>query len=115
MHELSLAHSVMDIVDAEMRKHPGSGLTGLTLSVGERAGVELDTFTTAIRAVVKASAWPEAVPVINVVEARAQCLGCGAVVHPEGPVAECPECGSGACGVTAGMEFRVESLTITRP
>lgn len=112
MHELSLAQSVLDIASREMLRHPGKSLTAVTLTVGERAGVELDTFRTAIGAVLRASDWPDAVAVIDVVEAAAECISCGATFHPAGPVVECPRCGSGACGVTAGLEFKVSSLTI---
>ena len=112
MHELSLAQSVLEIVDKEMTRHNGKELKAVTLTVGERAGVELNTFRTAIDAVLRSSRWHDAVAKIDIVPSRAQCIACGVEFHPCGAVVECPECGSGACGVIAGMEFRVSSLTI---
>ncbi len=112
MHELSLAQSVLEIVDTEMARHSGKKLKAVTLTVGERAGVEMNTFRTAIDAVLRSSRWQGAVAKIDIVPSRAQCIACGAQFHPSGSVVECPECGSGACGIVSGMEFRVSSLTI---
>lgn len=112
MHELSLAQSVLDIVEKEMKRHNGKELKAVTLTVGERAGVELNTFRTAIDAVLRASRWHDAVAKIDIIPSKAQCIACGAQFHPSGGVVECPECGSGACGIISGMEFKVSSLTI---
>lgn len=112
MHELSLASSVLSIIEAEMSRHPGRTLTAVTLTVGERAGVELDTFRTAMSAVLRSSAWRDAKCVIDIIPSRAQCIACGAVFRPRGAYIECPECGSGACGIISGLEFKVASISL---
>lgn len=112
MHELSLAHSVMKIVEREMERHPSRCLKSVQLTVGTRAGVELETFATAMRVVVMGSQWPEARVDIVTVGAEAECLSCGARFSPTGYITECPQCGSGMCGIVSGDEFRVSSIII---
>lgn len=112
---MSLAMSVLDIVGAEMAKHPGSRLRSVEIEVGEQAGVELQTFATAIDAVLKSSPFADATAEIVTIAAEAECLACGERFRPSGYVAECPRCGSGACGVVAGREFRVASLRLAHP
>ena len=112
MHELSLANSVGAILRSEMEKYPGRSLKSVTVSVGEHSGVEIEAFETALGAVIRSGRWPDAVAEIEIVESRAACLMCGAEFHPRHAWPECPKCGSGACGITAGLEFKVKSFTI---
>ncbi|MCM1110752.1 MAG: hydrogenase maturation nickel metallochaperone HypA [Clostridium sp.] len=110
---MSLAMSVLDIVDNEMGRHPGAMLRSVTIDVGRQAGVEIEAFRTAIDAVLKTSPWPGARATLNLIEAEAECLDCGRRFRPAGYVAVCPDCGSGVCGIVAGREFRVAALTLS--
>ena len=112
MHELSLAHSVMKIVEREMERHPSRSLKSVELTVGTHAGVELEAFATAMLAVVRGSQWPAAGVDIVTVGAEAECLSCGARFSPSGYIPECPHCGSGMCGIVSGDEFRVSAIII---
>lgn len=112
MHELSLAHSVMEIVGREMEKYPSRHLKSIELTIGTHAGVETEAFRTAIQAVMRSSLWPDAEAVIVTVAAEAQCIACGARFAPDGYIPQCPECGSAMCGIVAGNEFRVSALTL---
>lgn len=110
MHELSLAMSVMDIAGRESAKHPGSVLTAIEIEVGEMAGVEHATFRAALESVIRQSATPEAAAEINILPANARCMDCDTAFHPDGLFPQCPACGSSACGITGGTEFRVTAL-----
>lgn len=112
MHELSLAHSVMNIVEREMKRHPGRSLKSVEITVGTHAGVEMEAFTAAISAVLRSSEWPGAVADIVTVDAEAQCIACGARFSPQGYIPECPECGSAQCGIVSGTEFRVSAIIL---
>ena len=116
MHELSLAMSVAEIVASELDKRPGASLREVTVRVGRLAGVELDTFEAALATVLEADYPGRGVKgVIESVEAQAECLDCGARFVPPGRFPACPECGSAACMLTGGTEFRVASITLDRP
>lgn len=112
MHELSLAHSVMNIVAREMERHPGRCLKSVEITVGTHAGVEIEAFTSAISAVVRTSRWPLAIPQIVTVDAEAECIACGTRFSPQGYIPECPECGSAQCGIVSGNEFQVSAITL---
>lgn len=110
MHEMSLAQSVAELIMQEMERHPGRELLEVEITVGERSGVEPDTFRTAMGAVIRTTPWPEADVTLITEKAEAECLMCGHRFRPLSPGNECPRCGSGACGVVAGMAFRLSSL-----
>ncbi|MBO4945366.1 MAG: hydrogenase maturation nickel metallochaperone HypA [Muribaculaceae bacterium] len=110
MHEMSLAMSVAEIAESTMAQYPGKRLTAIELTIGEMAGVEMNAFRTAIDAVIRTSRWPDAVAEFNMVEAESCCIECGTRFRPRVFFDSCPACGSGACSVVAGMEFRVSAL-----
>lgn len=115
MHELSLAMSVAEIVASELQRHPGSRLRAVTVRVGDLAGVEHETFASALAAVFDADYPQQGVrTVIERVAASAECLDCGRVFVPPGRFPACPECGSSGCMVTGGREFAVASVTLDR-
>lgn len=116
MHELSLAMSVADIVAGELRRCSGARLTGVTVEVGALAGVERDTFESALATVME-SEYPGAGVATRIVSrnAAAGCLDCGARFVPAGRFPTCPQCGSAACMLMGGTEFRVASITVDRP
>lgn len=102
--------SVMDIASRQMASRPDKRLSAIELSVGEYAGVEIDTFSTAIQTVIKSSQWPDAVAEINVTPSMARCLMCGKSFHPASQIPECPQCHSSACGIVSGREFKVIAI-----
>ncbi len=110
MHELSLAMSVMDIAARECAKHSGAALSAIEIEVGELAGVEHETFRSALESVIRRSATPGAVAEMSIIPAEARCMECDTVFRPEGLFPQCPACGSSACRITAGTEFRVTAL-----
>ncbi len=116
MHELSLAMSVAEIARRELDAHAGGRLRGVKVRVGTLAGVEIDTFATALSTVF-ASEFPgsDVETAIELVEASAQCLDCGHRFRPDGMFASCPACGSAKCLNTGGRELTVSSLSIERP
>lgn len=113
MHELSLAQSVIDLARGEMARHPGAVLTGLEVKVGTLAGVELETFRSAMHTVLQSTGYGNARFTLAVIPGQARCLACGAEFEARGRFPECPVCGSGQCVVTSGREFTLSSLTLS--
>lgn len=115
MHEMSLAMGVMDIARRTVSQHPGATLTAVELTVGELAGVEIETFSTALRCAVASSPWPEARLNINIAEARGVCVDCGRDFHATALFGCCPGCGSAACALTSGTELKVNAIRLSVP
>ena len=116
MHELSLAMSVARIVGDELARRGDVRLRSVSVEVGALAGVELDTFRSALDAVF-ADAYPAGGVAVDIVsiDAVAECLDCGARFAASERFPACPQCGSAACMVTGGRELRVASVTVDRP
>lgn len=110
MHEMSLAMSVAEIAERTMVSYPRKRLTAIELTVGEMAGVEMQSFRTALDAVIRTSQWPDASVEINLLPAESCCINCGCRFHPKAIYSACPKCGNGACSIIAGTEFRVDAL-----
>lgn len=111
MHELSLAMSVADIAAARLGEHEGARLAGVTVEVGALAGVETETFLTALHTVFD----PSVSVTLTEVEGSAQCLDCGRRFATARRFPQCPACGSAACLLTAGTSLRLTTLTLARP
>lgn len=112
MHELSLAMSVAEIIETEMRRRPGSRLKSVEIEVGDLSGVEPVTFETAMNSVLASSGYAGAVCRLIHVAGRASCLDCGEDFAATGRWPSCPRCSSARCIVTGGTEFRVVSFTV---
>ena len=114
MHELSLAMSVAGIASRELAKQPGGRLRAVRVRVGELAGVEIDTFRTALETVFAAD-FPAGVRTeLEITGGRAECIDCGHVFAARGRFPSCPQCDSAACMLVGGTELTVSSLTIER-
>ena len=114
MHELSLAMSVAGIAARELARHPGGRLRAVRVRVGTLAGVEIDTFRTALETVLAAD-YPAGVAAeLEIAQGRAECIDCGHVFAARGRFPTCPQCDSAVCILTGGTELSVASLTIER-
>ena len=112
MHELSLALSIMDIVDKEVSKHKAKRATSAEVVVGELAGVDANALHTALKATAQHSQYPSMTFDIVFVEAVSECLSCGLRFHSPRLMSTCPKCKSWSCHNVQGEEFRVKSVVI---
>lgn len=112
MHELSLAMSVVGIVDDEMSRRPGAVLRSVEVEVGALSGVETETFRSALDSVLVSSGYDGAHCELLLTPGRASCLACGHDFGTSCRYPVCPHCGSGQCIATGGTEFRVTSLSL---
>lgn len=112
MHELSLAMSVVGIVDDEMSRRPGAVLRSVEVEVGALSGVETETFRTALDSVLASSGYDGAHCELLLTPGRASCLACGHDFETSRRYPVCPHCGSGQCVAIGGTEFRVTSLSL---
>ncbi len=111
MHELSLAASVAEIIKPIVSQQPNDTiLSAVEVEVGTLAGVEIDTFTTALHTVLQAEGFTQARVDITVIPGEATCLDCETTFKTERRNAICPKCGSGKCLTARGTELRVSGL-----
>ena len=109
MHELSLTQSVVEICE---QNAGGRRVTAVVLEIGTLSGVEPDAMAFCFEACAKETLLDGARLVIEKVEARALCEGCGHEFVPRAYYDPCPSCGGFRVRLLAGEELRVKELEV---
>ena len=110
MHELSLAMSVMDIVERESGKLHNPNIKAIEIEIGDFAGVEISAFRFSMEAVIKASLHSGAEVRIIQLPAIAECKNCGMSFNAVSRFCCCPGCGEYGVALVQGMEFRLTAI-----
>lgn len=112
MHELSLAQSIVEIVEGAARDNDARSVASVTLSVGELAGVEMQSLMQGLKIASQGTVMQDAA--INVVRpaGTAWCMQCGRTVPLKKRGDACPECGGFQLAVNGGEDFRVSELEL---
>jgi hydrogenase nickel incorporation protein HypA/HybF len=112
MHELSIALSIIELVEEEARKASASVITKVEVEIGTMAGVENDALLFAWDSA-KLDTMASLAPLeIHSIQAEAHCLECGHDFPAEHFFVQCPKCNSYHYQITRGKELRVSSLLV---
>ncbi len=112
MHEMSLALSVLQIVEDAARPHLPARVTCVRLEIGALAAVESEALRFCFDAVTRGSLAEGATLEIELAPGRGLCLACGQEVVVEAMVADCPGCGDGPVQAVGGTQMRVRDFDI---
>ena len=114
MHELSLAMSILEIVEQEIERRSGGTPKGrvpsLTVRVGSLSGVEPEVLSFAWEVAREQGAFRDAELVIESVAARAVCDRCGAAFLLGEGSGECAVCGPVGFRIVEGHEVEVTRI-----
>lgn len=110
MHEMSLAESIVQIVEDTARQHGGTRVASVRLEIGQLAGVELEALRFCFEAASRGSVADGAALTIDQPAGRAWCMPCGDSVTVGSVADPCPACGSHQLQVTGGTELRVRDI-----
>jgi hydrogenase nickel incorporation protein HypA/HybF len=113
MHELSIAQSIAEAVEAKAVACDASQVKQVRLRIGEASGVMSDPLTFSFEMVASFSPiLAGARLVIDRVPHRARCLPCGQAFAIANYVARCPECGEFSSEVISGTELEIVDMEI---
>lgn len=114
MHEMSIAQSIVQIVQDEMDKRPGAKLKKISILNGMLAGVITDALTFAWEAVTIGTPMEGSVMEVKEIPIKVRCGGCGKEFIPEDKLyMACPDCGLEiGHEVLQGKELQIENLEI---
>lgn len=113
MHELSIAVSIVEIAQEEVRKAGGSVVDAIVLEIGTLSGVELAALDFAWPEAVKATVLEKATKSIACIPGFAQCLTCSHTYTLENMYDLCPACHDFRKELLQGKEIRIKSLIIS--
>jgi len=112
MHEMSLAVSVLQLVENSAKVNGFSRVNTVWLEIGALAGVEAEAMHFCFDAVTKGTLAEGARLEIVATKGRGQCLDCGGSVFIEARYDPCSLCGSYRVEPTGGMAMRVKELEV---
>ncbi|CAH1387524.1 hydrogenase maturation nickel metallochaperone HypA [Candidatus Nitrotoga sp. M5] len=112
MHEMSLAESVLQIIEDTARKQGYTRVKTVWLEIGQLACVEQASLRFCFDLVVRDSIAHEACLEITEIAGQGRCAQCSAEMPIAALYEACPKCGSYEVQVTGGDEMRVKELEV---
>lgn len=112
MHEMSIAEGLLDLIDAEMARHPGATLRAFEVEVGELSSVQEESLRFCLEAAVEQTEWAGADVRLRPDPVAARCPRCDTSFQPVHYEFVCPDCGGTEVQVVGGRDVRLMSLEI---
>ena len=112
MHELSIAQSLIGLVESEAEKEGFARVLEIRLRMGEFSGIIPDCLREFFPLAAAGTKAEGAELVIETIPGRFRCTGCGYEGAIERRAACCPVCGGTAIRMISGREFFVENLKV---
>jgi hydrogenase nickel incorporation protein HypA/HybF len=110
MHELSIAQSLLDIVEDEGRKHGVSRVTRVCIRIGTLSAIVPEALAFSFKVITARTIAEGAGLDIEVVPARARCHHCKADFQVESAFFLCPQCGALASEILSGKELEITHI-----
>lgn len=113
MHELSIAHSLIETVEEALANQPDLRVIAVNLQLGVLSGVEADSLLFCFDIATADTRLAGAKLQIESVAARAFCASCGHDVSPVAPHwYRCPECRAVCAQLSAGRDLQIASVEV---
>ena len=109
MHELSIARSIVELVEEQADNRGASVVEELELEIGHLSGVEIQTLAFALDSAIKGSKLEKARIIRHYIEGEGQCSDCETILF-----SPCPHCGSYLVKILKGKELRMKSIVIKK-
>jgi hydrogenase nickel insertion protein HypA/hydrogenase assembly chaperone HypC/HupF len=112
MHESSIAHSILEIIDEQCAEKKCSTVDAITVRLGKATGVMPESLQFAFDALKEPTKARAAVLRIEIVPVGGMCGACKKEfdVHDAPYVFACPLCGSGTFEITRGREMEISEM-----
>ena len=112
MHELGIASSILDCVQAEARRHPGVRISKVGVKIGELAGVDVDSLQFGFECIVKDTEWERVALDIESIPRVQLCPKCQNEFRMTDFDPECPKCGEFATQCISGEELDIAYMEV---
>lgn len=114
MHESSIAHSILEIIDEQCAEKGCSAVDAITVRLGRATGVMPESLQFAFDALKEPTKARNATLTIEIVPVGGSCSGCGKDfdVPDVQYLFACPHCGSASFEITRGREMEISDMEI---
>jgi len=115
MHEMSVAHGLLSILQDQAKGHGIARISRVRVKVGRLRGIDARQLRLAFEALAEGGLADGAVLDVEEITAKARCRGCGVVWQAPDYRFECPECAAADSEILEGRELFIESFDGARP
>lgn len=112
MHELSLAQSILSIIEQAVPRQQHERVKTVYLQIGTLSGIEIDALTFSFDIIKERTPFAAAVLSIEEINAQGQCNQCGTIFTLQAYGTPCPRCGSISIVIIRGKEMRVTGIDV---
>jgi hydrogenase nickel incorporation protein HypA/HybF len=112
MHEMSIAQSIVDIVEKELTSHSVEKLKAVNIAAGKWAAVVPEQLTFCFSMITVDANMAGATLNIREVPLGYTCSACGEELTSGGMAIVCPKCGDTHIDLNSGRELTVESIEV---
>jgi len=112
MHEVSIAQSIVSIVEKSLPENNSKKVTSVYLTIGRLSGIEIEALKFAFSFVKENTALEQAELVINILNGSAICNDCGTEFELSEYATPCPKCGSFSLKIVQGKETQVTQIEL---
>ena len=114
MHEVSIALSLLDIVEKKCRQEGYQRVESVRVRVGKASGILPEAFSFALDVVKNDTLARDARFIIDLVPLGGTCNACGKCFETGEPyIAECPFCASPSFRITQGNELEILEMEVS--
>ncbi len=112
MHEMSIAQSLVALLQEEMEKAGARTLRSVRLEIGQMSAIVPDALSFGFQVVTADTDLEGAELIMDVVPLRGSCRECGGSFDIEDYAFECPLCGGREIDTLSGQELAVKEITV---
>ena len=115
MHELSVAQSIVEIIQQHIPESEWARVAAVRLKIGAVAGVVPESLEFSFQAITAESLLSHARLEIESVPFRIHCNTCDTTAENEDGFALCSKCGSAYTKILSGSELNISEIEIAEP
>jgi len=112
MHEMSIAQSIIEIVNDTLTDAEKNKLKEIVVEIGELVAVVPDSLQFCFETIVADSVYNKALMTINIIPLKIKCNNCNIESKIERYSFLCPECESTHINVLSGEELNIRYLEV---
>lgn len=112
MHELGIAASILESVQAEALRHPAGRITKVGVKIGELCGVDRDALQFGFEVLVKDTEWEPVVLALEYIPRVQRCSRCAHQFRMTEFDPQCPQCGEFLTDCIGGEELDIAYMEV---
>ena len=112
MHEMSIAQSLVSILQEEMTKHGASALRSVRLSVGEMSAIVPESLSFCFEIIIQGTPLEGAKLLMDRISLKGYCPQCDESFDIKDFVFVCPDCGNTAIQTIEGQELSIVEMEV---